>query len=230
MGKVFETVDGWQLSVIHNSIRDTLAATLESNTGYKVQTEVEILNGRIDVSLDTGNEKFAFEVKTGTKGNNIRKAHEQCVNYYEHGYYPVLVFTTNLLAKLDSVDIQIIKETIIDVGAEILIYDSKLLGEHAFIQLNDYIPLIEDIVCPSCGDTMVDFGSYHACIWCDGDTDSVPHISDEVISMLKWVNNHSDMPEFNAGFNTVKGPEYRIDREGMSGIAKARDRIYDSDT
>jgi len=239
MGKLFEVVgsEGFHTdsdistrSSKHNRVRDMLAATLVDSLECKVQTEVEILNGRIDVVLEVDSLKFAFEVKTGTSADNINKSRSQCINYYEHGYYPVLVLTVNLLSELNDKEIGIIKDTVIGVSADVLIYDRYFSKLPIFRQVESIIPLLDNPTCYNCGDRMVSFGEYSTCLWCDENTPTVPAVGEDVVDMLRWISSYNDIAEFHTGFNSIKQRSDVIDRQGMDGISKARDRLYGNDS
>lgn len=239
MGELSEVVDGRNLSTEgslsarsgkHNRVRDMLAATLLDSVECKVDTEVEILAGRIDVVMEVGDRKFAFEVKTGTSNDNIKKSYKQCVNYYRHGYYPVLVLTINLLSELDEEEIQIVKDSVLDIGAEVLIYDKYFSQIPVFRQLDSIIPLLDTPSCYNCGDMVLNLGDYYACIWCEEHTPSIPIVSDEVVDMLIWAEECKNLAPMDAGFGSIRDPNQPRDRKGMSGIGKARDKLYGDDS
>jgi hypothetical protein len=238
MGELSEVVNGRDLnsessisarSSKHNRVRDMLAATLLDSVECKVDTEVEILAGRIDVVMEAENKKFAFEVKTGTSNDNIKKSYEQCVNYYRHGYYPVLVLTVNLLSELDEEEIQIIKDSVLDVGAELLIYDRYFNHIPAFKQIDTIIPQLDTPSCYNCGDMLLNLGDYYACVWCEEHTPTVPIVPYDVIDMLRWAEQCKDLAPMDAGFGSIRDPNEPRDRQGMSGIGTARDNLYGDD-
>lgn len=238
MGELSDIVNGRNLNTEssistrsgkHNRVRNMLASTLVDSLECKTQTEVEILAGRIDVVMQADGKKFAFEIKTGTKADNINKSREQCINYYRHGYYPVLVLTVNLLSELNQEEISIIKDTVLSVGAEILVYDKYFSSIPIFRQVDNIIPLLEMPSCYNCGDSLVNLGDYYACIWCEEYTPSVPIVSRDVIDLLRWVQSYGDMAPLDSDFDSIRGPNENSARRGMDGIDSARDRLYGDD-